>query len=155
MVCEFDHRKNRIFRWVTLCLTALIAFTSLVTTERNIAFAGQRMSDKDLERRMTNLRNDAKRFGDAFNPAIGKSTIRKTQREKDAKALVKTFENRTNRMLNQFKQNKQAEPALSNARDSASRIDKLLTNVPLGPQVTEARTKIKTELSMVSDVQGG
>jgi hypothetical protein len=63
------------------------------------------MSDKDLERMMTNLHTDSKRFRDAFDPVIGKSTIRKTQQEKDAKALVQTFEDQTNKMLDQFKQN--------------------------------------------------
>jgi hypothetical protein len=93
---------------------------------------GKALPGKDLERMMTNLRNDAKRLGDAFNPAIGKSTIRKTQQEKEGKALVKTFEEQTNKMLDQFKQNKQAEPALTSVRDSARQIEKLLADVPLG-----------------------
>jgi len=119
-----------MIQWVRLCLVALIAVASLMAIACPASLAGQRMSDKDLERMMTNLRNDAKRFGDAFNPAIGKSTIRKTQQEKEAKALVKTFEDHTNKMLDQFKQNKQAEPALTSVRDSASRIEKLLADVP-------------------------
>jgi hypothetical protein len=134
-----------------LCLVSLIASALLVTTIVPISLGGQRMSDKDLERTMTNLRNDSKRFRDAFEPGIGKSTIRKTQQEKDAKALVKRFEDQTNKVLDQFKQNKQAEPALTSVRDSASSIEKLLADVPMGSQVNDAWAKVKTELATVSD----
>jgi hypothetical protein len=136
--------------WAALCLGVFLAL-GLWAGSSEASLPAQRMSDKDVERMMTNLKNDAKRFGDAFNPAIGKSTVRKTQQEKDAKALVKTFQNQTNAMLTQFKTNKQAEPALSAARDSASRIEKILADVPLGPQVGDSWTKVRTELNMVSD----
>jgi hypothetical protein len=134
----------------------LIAMLVAVIFLSSVAMAGaapaqQRMSDKDLERMMTNLRNDSKRFGDVFNPAIHKSTIRKTQQEKDGKALVKTFQNQTDAMLDQFKKTKQGQPALTGVQDSANRIDKLLTDVPMGPQVSEAWAKVKTELSTISD----
>jgi hypothetical protein len=136
---------------VKLCLASLIAFALLTAIDRPIPSGGQRMSDKDLERMMTNLHNDSKRSRDAFDPAIGKSTIRKTQQEKDAKALVQTFEDQTNKMVDQFKQNRQAEPALTIVRDSASRIEKPLADVPMGSQFNDAWAKVKTELATVSD----
>jgi hypothetical protein len=136
--------------WAACCLGVLLAF-GLWARSTEASLPAQRMSDKDVERMMTNLRNDSKRFGDAFNSAIGKSTIRKTQQEKDAKALIKTFQSQTNAMLTQFKTNKQAEPALSGAKDSAGRIEKILADVPLGPQVGDAWTKVRTELNTVTD----
>jgi hypothetical protein len=54
-------------------------------------------------------------------------------------------------MLTQFKNTRQADPALTNVRESASRIDKLMTDVPLGPTTGDAWTKVKTELSTISD----
>jgi len=41
------------------------------------ASAQGRMSDKDVEKVMDNLQEDAKRFRSSFDSAIGKSTIRK------------------------------------------------------------------------------
>jgi hypothetical protein len=79
-------------RWAACCLGVLLAFGPWARSAE-ASLPAQRMSDKDVERMMTNLRNDSKRFGDAFNSAVGKSTIRKTQQEKDAKALIKTFQN--------------------------------------------------------------
>jgi hypothetical protein len=57
---------------------ALIVFslTFLVVPSSS---AQQRMSDKDIENTMKNLKEDSKRFQSSFNSAISKSTIRKTQ----------------------------------------------------------------------------
>jgi len=137
-------------RRVGLCLAAAVAIVGLIAGYCPVLTASERMSDKDVERMMTNLRNDAKRFQGSFNQSVGKSTIRKTQQEKDAKTLVKNFVNHTNTMLSQFKNTKQADPTLANVRDSASRIDTLMTDVSLGPTTDNAWTKVKMELSTIS-----
>jgi len=138
-------------RRVGLCLAAAVAIVGLIAGYCPVLTASERMSDKDVERMMTNLRNDAKRFQGSFNQSVGKSTIRKTQQEKDAKTLVKNFVNHTNTMLSQFKNTKQADPTLANVRDSASRIDTLMTDMFLGPTTDNAWTKVKVELSTISD----
>jgi hypothetical protein len=138
-------------RRVGLCVAAAVAIVGLIAGYCPALTASERISDRNVQRRMTNLRNDAKRFQDSFNQSIGKSTIRKTQQEKDAKTLVKNFVNHTNTMLTQFKNTKQADPTLTNARESASRIDKLMTDVPLGPTTGDAWAKVKMELSTISD----
>jgi hypothetical protein len=138
-------------RRVGLCLAAAVAIVGLIAGYCPVLTASERMSDKDVERMMTNLRNDAKRFQGSFNQSVGKSTIRKTQQEKDAKTLVKNFVNHTNTMLSQFKNTKQPNPTLANVRDSASRIDTLMTDVSLGPTTDNAWTKVKMELSTISD----
>jgi hypothetical protein len=74
-----------------------------------------------------------------------------SRRKMRKRSLAMTFESQTNQMLSQFKQNKQAGPALTSVRDNASRIEKLLGDVPLGPQVGDAWAKVKTELSTISD----
>jgi hypothetical protein len=138
-------------RRVGLCLMAAVAVVGLIAGYCPAFPSPQRMSGKDVERMMTNLRNHSKRFQDSFNQSIGQSTIRKTQQEKDAKTLVKNFVNQTSAMLTHFKSNKQADPPLTNVKDSASRIDRLMTDVPLGSGTGDAWTKVKTELSTISD----
>jgi hypothetical protein len=138
-------------RRVGFCVAAAVAIVGLIAGYCPALTASERMSDKDVQRMMMNLRNDAKRFQESFNRSIGKSTIRKTQQENDAKILVKNFVNQTNTMLTQFKNNRQADATLTNARESASRIDKLMTDVTLGPTTGDAWTKVKMELSTISD----
>ena len=69
------------------------------------ARAQQRVSDKDMNRMMKNLRYDTKEFRSSFNHALGTSTIRKTSQAKNAKDLVTNFQGQVNAMLNRFKKN--------------------------------------------------
>lgn len=59
------------------------------------AHAQERLSDKDLEQRIKNVNSDIKTFHSTFNSAVGKTSIRKTTQEKDAKALVQNFQNQS------------------------------------------------------------
>lgn len=75
--------------------TAFVAVMLMAATGGAAAASAQgRMSDKDAESLMKNLTEDAKRFRSAFSSAVGKSTIRETSQEKDAKALVDGSRNR-------------------------------------------------------------
>lgn len=138
-------------RRVGLCVAAAVAIVGLIAGYCPALTASERMTDKDAQRMMTNLRNGAKRFQESFNQSIGKSTIRKTQQERDAKILVKNFVNQTNTMLTQFKNIRQADETLTGVRESAGRIDKFMTDVPLGPTTGDAWTRVKLELSTISD----
>ena len=71
-------------KWLGLGLVFLLAGLSG-------AHAQGRLSDKDLQRLMQNLKDDAQPFRQSFANALKKSSIRKTTREKDARALVDTF----------------------------------------------------------------
>ena len=50
-----------------------------------------RLGDRDLERLMQNVKDDAPPFRESFDNALKKSTIRKTSRERDARALADTY----------------------------------------------------------------
>ena len=115
-----------------------------------LANAQSRMSDKDIEHMMKNLKSDSKQFQSQFNSAISKSTIRKTTQEKDAKALVKNFRNQAEGMLGTFQSQKRADATLPLVMDSAQRIDKLLADVPLSGSVNSQWAKVKTELDTLA-----
>jgi hypothetical protein len=72
-------------RWVRLSF--LILLVGMLVAGR-FAVAQGRLSDKDLQRLMQNLKDDAQPFRQSFANALKKSTIRKTSREKDARALA-------------------------------------------------------------------
>jgi hypothetical protein len=112
--------------------------------------AQERLSDKDIEHMMNNVKNDAKSFRETFNKAVSKSTIRKTSQEKDAKTLVQSFENQTDGMLKQFQSSKKADTTLPVVLQSASQIERIKTDVALGPAVDSQWAKIRTELDSIS-----
>jgi len=108
-----------------------------------------RLSDKDIEAGCKNLLDDSKKFRSSFNSAVGKSTIRKTTQEKDAKQLVEQFQKRAEGTLKQFQKDKTA-PGLAALRSSADKIDSVLSTTAMGGDVTAQWAKVKTELGVLS-----
>jgi hypothetical protein len=138
--------RNRAFYFGTMfclfvCLLACVAQASAQT----------RMTDKDIVNLMKNLVQDTKQFQSLYNPAISKSTIRKTSQEKDAKAVVQSFRNQTVSMLQTFQSKKKADTTLPIVLDSSQKIDKWLADIPLNSSVTNQWAKVKSELSTLSD----
>jgi hypothetical protein len=138
--------RNRAFYLGTvLCLfVCLFSCAPLVNAQT-------RMTDKDVVNLMKNLVQDTKQFQSLFNSAISKSTIRKTSQEKDAKAVVQSFRNQGQNMLQVFQSKKKADTTLPAVLDSSQKIDKWLADVPLNSSVTTQWAKVKAELATLSD----
>jgi hypothetical protein len=131
--------------------TCLLLLPLLLSTMCVSSLSAQtRLSDKDIEHMMNNLKDDAKSFRSTFNHAVSKSTIRKTSQEKDAKTPVQSFQNQTEGMLRQFQSSKKADTTLPVVLQSASEIEKIKTDVALGPAVDAQWAKIRTELDTIS-----
>jgi hypothetical protein len=116
--------------------------------------AQSRLSDKDLEALMRNLRDDAKSFRSPFESDLKKSTIRKTSREKEGRQLAERFEKDTESMLNQFKSTKKADRDLPAVRSTAQQLDAMVVQLSLGQQTTSRWNKIQTELRQISSAFG-
>jgi hypothetical protein len=113
-----------------------------------------RLSDKDLQRLMQNLKDDAQRFRQSFASALKKSTIRKTSREKDAKALGDTFAKQANQVLETFKHKQKADPAVAELVDTAAQIEPLVYSLKLNQQTTAQWEKVRTELHQIAEAFG-
>lgn len=133
---------------ISRALATALAIIGLSLT----AFAQDRLSDKDIEALMNNLKNDTKSFRPQFNNAVHKSIIRKTSREKDAKALVQNFQNQTDALLSNFKRTKKAD-GLPATLDTSDQIDKLINELHLDT-VTSSWQKIRAELNQLSTAFG-
>jgi len=135
---------------------AVVAFGFLVLTQLVVAQSTtptpNRLSDKDLESVMSNLKADSKAFRPRFDSAIKKSSIRKTSQAKDAMNLASTFEKQTSTALNEFKKTKKGDsvPAMLS---TAGQIEKVMTDLKLDPQTT-GWDKIRTDLNQVSNAFG-
>ena len=134
----------------------VIAFGFLVITQVVVAQSTtptpNRLSDKDLESVMSNLKADAKAFRPRFDSAIKKSSIRKTSQAKDAMNLASMFEKQTSSALNEFKKTKKGDsvPAMLS---TGGQIEKFMTDLKLDPQTT-GWDKIRTDLNQVSNAYG-
>ncbi|HTU51475.1 MAG TPA: hypothetical protein VMF56_12835 [Acidobacteriaceae bacterium] len=131
-------------------LSMLLIVGFLLILQPLNARAQKRVSDKDMDHMMKNLRYDTKNFRPMFDHAVGKSTIRKTSQAKDAKNLVRAFENQVDAMLTTFKKNRNDGTAVSGAVSTAGQIDSLLQTVSLGPDVMSQWQKIREELHPIA-----
>ncbi len=128
----------------------LAMVAALIAVWVGASSAQSRMSDQDVGRLMKNLKPDAKEFRDSFKSSIGKSTIRKTSAEKDAKALVETFQKQTETMLKHFQKEKKADTELRTVLASADQIDSLLQRVSLDARTSADWGKVKAELDLIA-----
>jgi len=116
----------------------------------SLAKAQGRLSDKDVERLMTNMYDDAKKFRSSFDKSISKSTIRKTTQEKQSKTLVEQFIKDIGDMRNEFKKKKTTVTTFPKVQSSAVQIDDLLQSVHLDEQTNAAWAKVRAEFQQVS-----
>jgi uncharacterized membrane protein YhiD involved in acid resistance len=135
------------------CCVLAVA-TLLGVMPASLLHAQTRVSDKDVEAMMQNLRDDAKDFRPKFESALKKSTIRKTSQEKDARDLVNSFEKQTDAMLKEFKKTKKGDVAVETTLNNAQEIERVMYNLQLGQHINDQWEKIRSELDRVSSAFG-
>lgn len=116
--------------------------------------AQSRVSDRDVEALMRNLKDDSKSFRENFDNALKKSAIRRTSQEKDAKGLVASFEKQTDSMLSEFKKTRKGDVAVESTISNAQDIERLIHGLQLDPKTLAEWDKIRTELQHVSAAFG-
>lgn len=131
-------------------LSMMLMVSLLFVLQPIAAGAQKRISDKDMERMMKNLRYDTKSFRPMFDHAVGKSTIRKTSQARDAKNLVRNFESQVDAMLTTFKKNRNDGAGAASVVNTAAQIDSLLHSVSLGSDVVTQWQKIREELHPIA-----
>jgi hypothetical protein len=138
-------------RWVRFSF--LVLLIGMLGADR-LAVAQGRLSDKDLQRLMQNLKDDAQPFRQSFANALKKSTIRKTSQEKDARALADTLAKQANGALETFKHDQKADQAVAALVNTAARIDPLVYSLQVNPQTTSQWEKLRSELHQIAQAFG-
>jgi hypothetical protein len=133
-----------------VCLVLLLG---MLGADR-LAVAQGRLSDKDLQRLMQNLKDDAQPFQKNFSNALKKSTIRKTSQEQDDKALAETFAKQANTALETFKHQQKAEDEVIALVHTAAQIDPLVYSLQLNLQTRSQWEKLRTELHAIAQAYG-
>jgi len=134
------------------CATIFLSLCSIFQIP--LLSAQSRLSDKDVEALMENLRDDSKNFRPKFESALKNSPIRRTSQEKDAKGLVASFEKQTDAMFKEFKKTKKGDVAVETTLNNAQQIDRMIYSMQFSPQITAQWRKIRTELDNVSNAFG-
>jgi hypothetical protein len=136
-------------RWVGF----LVLLGMVVGVSRPAAAQG-RLSDKDLQRFMQNLKDESQPFRQTFANALKMSNIRKTGKEKDARMLVDSFAKQANSALEGFKRNQKAEPAVTELVHTAAQIDPLVYSLQLDSATTSQWERMRGELHQIAQAYG-
>jgi hypothetical protein len=131
----------------------LILLFGMLGADRLVLAQG-RLSDKDLQRLMQNLKDDAQAFHKNFAKALKKSSIRKTSQENDATALADTFAKQANTALESFKHQQKADQEVIALVHTAAQIDPLVYSLQLNPQTTSQWERLRTELHQIAQAFG-
>src|ERR1700733_10695029 len=143
--------RKSVQRWVRSL--GLILLLGSLGAER-LALAQGRLSDKDLQQLMQNLKDDAGPFRQNFANALKKSTIRGTTQEKDAKALADTFAKQANSALETFKHQQKADQEVVDLVHTAAQIDPLVYSLQLDAQTRSRWERLRTELHQIAQAYG-
>ena len=138
-------------RWIRFGFLVLLA--GVMGTSRPAPAQG-RLSDKDLQRLMQNLKDDAQPFRQTFANALKKSTIRKTSREKDARALTDTFAKEASQALETFKHDQKADQQVKALVHTAAQIDPLVYSLQLDSLTTSQWERLRSELHQIAQAFG-
>jgi hypothetical protein len=113
-----------------------------------------RLSDKDLQRVMQNLKDDAQGFRQNFSNALKQSSLRKTSQEKDARLLADTFAKQAGQTLETLKHGRQADGDVKEMVHTAAQIDPLVYSAQAGPETTGQWEKMRSELHQIAQAYG-
>jgi hypothetical protein len=138
-------------RWIRFGFLILLA--GVMGTSRPAPAQG-RLSDKDLQRLMQNLKDDAQPFRQTFANALKKSTVRKTSREKDARALTDTFAKEASQALDTFRHDPKADLQVKALVNTAAKIDPLVYSLQLDSLTTSQWERLRSELHQIAQAYG-
>jgi hypothetical protein len=130
------------------CAVVLLAFCAMSASPA--AYAQRRPNDKELEKVMKNLKEDAKDFRSTFGSSVKKSSIRNTDREKDAKKMTEQFEHQTDDMWKHFKDHKKVDSEAEQVTNLAGQIDRMVYSAGLDSKATLSWEKVRSELHEIS-----
>jgi hypothetical protein len=133
-------------------LTFALLILVLALTQTPVARGQNPVNGKDLERLMSNMYDDSKKFRTNFNSSISKSTIRKTYSEKQSKRVVEEFVQDIGVMRSQFRKKQNVDNTFPRVQMAAVQIDDLLHSVvQLDAQTNTAWAKVRAEFQQISE----
>lgn len=113
--------------------------------------AQARVSDKDLQALMRNLRTDTKAFQPKFDNDIRKKSIlRNTSQAKAAVKLMATFVRQTDELPKRFKKDRNGGDSFRVVQGTAEQLDATVSSAQLSASVQSRWQKIRAEVNQIA-----
>jgi hypothetical protein len=127
---------------------AAIAVTLAAAAISQAQVIGQpyRLSDKEVERIIRRIENQANTFRKIVDASLDRSRIDGTRREDDINAFIRAFDEQTKRLHDRFNDHKSVATDVEAVLDRASSIDSFMLRQRLNDRAQNAWSALKTSL---------
>ena len=109
---------------IGISILMLLASFSVVARAQDAPY---RLSDKEVKKLMAQLKKDTGKFRKSFDSSLDRSRLDGTKREDDINAILKNYEDATERLYSRFKDNKSVGADVEAVLDGAADIDRFIT----------------------------
>ena len=133
--------------------SSLIALVFVVTclgfasvTHAQVVGQPYRLSDKEVERILHRVENQANTFRRSLDAALDRSRLDGTNREDDINAFVKNFDEQTKRLHDRFDDHKSVAADVEAVLNSAASIDQFMRRQPLSERAQNDWSTLRVSL---------
>lgn len=110
-----------------------------------------RLNDKEVKKLMAQLKKDAGRFRKSLDSSLDKSRLDGTSREDDINAILKNYEDATERLYDRFKDNKSVGADVEAVLDGAAELDRLMTRRIASEKAERDWAAVRDDLRRLAD----
>lgn len=113
--------------------------------------APYRLSDKEVKKLMAQLKKDAGRFRKSLDSSLDRSRLDGTKREDDINAILKNYEDATERLYDRFKDNKSVGADVEAVLDGAAELDRFMTRRLASEKAERDWAAVRDDLRRLAD----
>ena len=135
-----------------LGLVFVISFLG-VATRAHAQVVGQpyRISDKEVERILHRMENQANKFRHSLDAALDRSRLNGTNREDDINAFIKNFDEQTKRLHDRFDDHKSVAADVEAVLNSAASIDQFMRRQQLSERAQNDWSTLRGNLDELAE----
>ncbi|HKP80927.1 MAG TPA: hypothetical protein VJT69_02860 [Pyrinomonadaceae bacterium] len=139
-------RNKRIL--IVFNVLMLLAGFSVVARAQNSPY---RLSDKDVKKLMAQLKKDTGKFRKSLDSSLDRSRLNGTNREDNINAIVKNYEDATERLYSRFKDNKSVGADVEAVLDGAAELDRFMTRRLASERAERDWAAVRDDLRRLAD----
>ena len=130
-----------------------VIFCLGVATRAHAQVVGQpyRLSDKEVERILHRIENQANKFRHSLDAALDRSRLNGTNREDDINAFIKSFDEQTKRLHDRFDDHKSVAADVEAVLNSAASIDQFMRRQHLNERAQNDWSTLRGNLDELAE----
>lgn len=133
---------------VVINVLMLLASFAVVARAQDRAY---RLSDKEVKKLMAQLKKDAGKFRKSLDSSLDRSRLDGTKREDDINAILKNYEDATERLYDRFKDNKSVGADVEAVLDDAAELDRFMTRRLASEKAERDWAAVREDLRRLAD----